>query len=1285
MAGTSEPVRPVAPSEIATREEFAAVLTALRTRAGLSIRGLALALGTPTATVGDYCSGRHLPGPGQRELFTAMLRLLGVEGSQIEGWLEVVARLRAGSDGRMRRAAVPYQGLMPFDVDDRDRFFGREALTAAVLQRLREQAAGRAAKGLVLVVGPSGAGKSSLVRAGVEAEILAGALNDQERAWSVRVFSPGERPLESLLSELGELPQAHRVLIVDQLEEIFATAAGVQDRFLEELEHAAANGALVIGALRADFYEQAVRSPVLLSALRSEPVLLGPLSAAELRSTILGPARHAGVKVDEGLVELLISDLAPRDVSGVAHDVGSLPLLSHALLQSWERASGNRLTIADYRAAGGLHGAVSQTAEEVFTELTVPQQSLARRVFMRLARVPDDGPAVRRRAPRHELDALSESKNPDLAVDAADTDEIVDRFVAARLLTVDTETVELSHDALLTAWPRLAGWVGDNRDGLRLHRQLTDTANEWVAMNRDQALLLRGARLQLIEEWARDPGNRSELNADERAFLTKSQELTLQKRKAARRRARQMRLLATVSLLLAAAAIVLAAVALHASQTATRARNDALSRQIALQASAVTPTDPSLAMQLAVLAHKISPTTDATSALLDASDGELPTRLTGPTGPAFLSSATSDGRIAVAYSAVNQVRIYALNRTVPRLLSSVSTGPTSAQTFAVALSPDGQLLATGGTTHEITVWDLASPTHPKKLTTLRLPAGTVYAVEFSPDGDRLAAVNATRNVEVWSVSDNELRPIAKLSGPAAAQLHAVQFAPNSTGLAAAGINGEVLVWRRTAAETSPVAMTVAGAPTMNAVAFSPDGKMIAAGGTDDLVHRWRLPTSGSPEGIAPLRGFTSWVESLAFSANGQDLAAGSSDATVRIWPTDGSAAPPTVLAHPAAVTGVAFATDESQLFSVDSAGTVRRWTIPAPSARLAPGKVFGLYYNSSGRRLAVISSGPKGDAAIWHTSSTGVPSLIANVPSSRPFGAVAGAGALTEDGNVLAIANADAHVELLDVSNPHHPRTLGAVLTGASPYIEQMAFNSSGSLLAAGDDAGHVNLWDTSDPSHAVAEPTLNRGAAPQIMLGVAFSPDGKLLASASTDGKVRLWNVSSPAHAKLLDTLSGFNGYAYAVAFTPDSKTLVAGGADRTVRLWDVARPAHPTPLGRPLTGPTSSIYDVAVNSAGSRLAAATTNGYVWLWNISKPSRPLAVASLVGSNSDLYAVNFQPHSNGLVAGGTDQELHVWDDDPTSAATEICRIGGTRLSQAEWSEYVESGKYDPPCQSGTKH
>jgi hypothetical protein len=206
----------------------------------------------------------------------------------------------------------------------------------------------------------------------------------------------GSRPVTS-----DGLEQVRIVLVVDQFEEIFTACQDEAERrsFIGTLRAAAqcdeggarrpggrGPAALVVLGLRADFYPHALRYPEMVPALQHHQVVVGPMTEAELRSAIVEPTHKARLEIEEGLVQVLLRDLAPAGHSGsaAAHDVGALPLLSHALMTTWERARRGDLTVADYESTGGIQGAVAGTAEEVYADLTPDQQDLARQIFIRL-------------------------------------------------------------------------------------------------------------------------------------------------------------------------------------------------------------------------------------------------------------------------------------------------------------------------------------------------------------------------------------------------------------------------------------------------------------------------------------------------------------------------------------------------------------------------------------------------------------------------------------------------------------------------------------------------------------------------------------------------------------------------------------------------------------------------------------------------------------------------------------------------------------------------------------
>ncbi len=1258
-----------APRTIHTRAELARQLTALRVRAGLTVRELARRLGVPTATVGDYCSGRHLPGPAQLELFRSILRECGVSEGELRDWVDVLTRVRLSSDARVGHHGTPYRGLEPFRAEDAELFFGREAAIEDLLARIQELRAqgvanGEATPAMILVIGSSGSGKSSLLRAGVEARLRSDHGANGNGRSPLALMTPGEDPAGNLRSALAGIGVPPGLLIVDQLEELFGVAEPQRRAFLTELTRLRAPQTVVLAALRADFYDAALHEPALLPLLRQGPYVLGPMTTDEVRRAIKEPAKRAGATVEDGLVELLLADLAPGSPTGFAYDAGALPLLSHALHATWERARRNQLTVADYHAVGGLRGAIRQSAEQLYAELRPHEREQARRLLLRLVRTRPGAPPTRQRVSISELD---------------DPEGVLDRFIAARLLTASTEGVTITHEALLAAWPRLALWLERDQAGIVLHHQLTDAANAWEAAGHDPSLLLRGARLEAIRGWATTADNESDLNALERRFLDASRAAVAAERHAARRRARRTRQLLAVVAALAVTAIVLAVVAMHARQVAYTARNQALSRQVAIEAQTLSSTDPALATQLAVAAYRIAPTTQATSTLLDASAGERPTRVLGPIGPSTLAVDGSGRILAVAYANSNQVRLYRLTSGVPQRLATVTAGSAPASTFAVAVNARGSLLAAGGSNHQVRVWSLANVAHPHLLAVLRAGAGTVYGLSFSPTGSALAAANSDGSIARWSFAmPSRPEPQATLEAPQHPALQAVAYSPNGRTLAAAGTNGELVLWA-THGSSAPLASVSAGATTLTTVAYSPNGRTLAAGAQDALVYLWHLSTGGQIQaGHAPLHGFSSWVDSLAFSHNGRYLAAGDSDETLRVWSTSSwhQIGPP--LPHPAPVTGAAFSADDRQLITVDENGTTRLWQFPPPSTYTAPGGIYTTDFTANARELAVISGGPRGDAELWNVADPQRPRRIASVHMPAAFGPVAAVGALSSNGRLLAVGNAAAKVQLVSLSNSGRARLLGHELKGAVPYIEQINFSPNLRLLSVGDDAGRIHMWDITNPAHPVALPTIDKKGTSSNVFGIAYSPNARLMAVACADGEVWLWDIANPRAPRLLARLKGFASYAYTVAFSPNGQVLAAGSADDTVRLWDLRRPSAPRLLAR-LTGPTSTVYQVAISPQGSTLAASTTGGQVWLWSIDNPAKPKVIATLTAATGEVFDVNFSPDGRTLVAGGTDDTLTFWGFHPAQVAAQICSLAGSPITRAEWSQYVQGAAYQPPC------
>lgn len=1213
------------PDLITTRSGFARELSRLREQAGLTVREVARAVGIRDSTAGGYFSGRHLPGPRSQHVLAGIVRVCGADDpAEVERWVRALVRVRRAPGPRPAGEPAPYRGLATFEAEDERWFHGREALTRQVAERLRT------ARTPVVVTGPSGSGKSSLLRAGLVPALRRERRPDGGPVWDCRVLVPGRHPLERLRAEPPAAPGTTLVLVVDQFEEVFTSSADPRDRVAAALVERARDARVVLG-LRADFWAAAAAEPALVPALQDGQVVVGPMGAADLRRAITEPARLASIELESGLVDVILGDATPRAAAG------TLPLLSHALLATWQRGHAGRLTVADYLGSGGIGGAIAQTAESIHLALTPEQRELSRRLFLRLVHVEDDGLDTRRRVPRAELE------------DAG----LLDRYVEQRLLTVDASTVEIAHEALLTAWPRLRDWVDADRAGLRVHRQLTDAARVWEQSGRDPHTLLRGARLGAAAEWAADHDRA--LNRAERDFLTASRAAAAADEAAARRRGRRLRTLLAAACALLLLSGGLAGVLFRQRQAAEQQRDAAISRRVATDADRLRDVDRNLSMQLALAAYRISPTVEARSSLVDSSAVPAATRLLGAPGPLQAVAVTPDGGTVAAGGADGLVRLWdvAARRLVGTLTGSAGRRPT---VFTVTIAPDGRTLAAGGSDGRVRLWSLADRAHPRLLAAVTGATGplpTVFATAWSPDGRTLAAGGADGVVRLWSPA-GPARLLGSLRGPAS-YVQALAFSPDGATLAAGSKDTRVYRWdlRRRTALGAPL---TGPAKTVFAVAFSPDGHLLAAGGADRAVHLW---ADGAPR--PALTGATSWVNALAFSPDGRQLAAGGSDNAVRVWSTAGDRPLLTTLPHPGPVTAVRFAGPALVTAAVD--GAVRLWP-PVPVLAHFRDAVFSVQFTAGGDRL--VAAGGSGDNTVrsWDVRDPHRP-VPAGPPVLGPAADAEFTGAMvaSPDGASIATGSRDGSVRLWRGGRP-------AVMHGPREQVESLAFSPDGRLLAASSDDHGVWLWSVADPGHR-RELT----GATNIVYGVAFDPTGRYLAAGSVDEQVRIWDVRGPDRP--LATLSGPAGYVMTVAFSPDGRTLAAGSADHRIHRWDVRDPAHPV-AAPPLSGPGNTVWGVAFSRDGGLLAASAGDRTVWAWDL-RGRTPALALRLTGATDSVFTLDLRPDGRWLAAGAADNQVRLWNLDPEQVAGHVCATAGTPLTRAEWDRFVTGAPYRPPC------
>ncbi len=590
----------------------------------------------------------------------------------------------------------PYRGLHPFDEEQAAVFFGREAEIGKLADAVARTT-------VVAVAGPSGAGKSSLIRAGLLPRL---------RAAGTPVLDLRAEPGAGLAARLDGC-QPGSVVVIDQFEELAAVDPGGAHDVLDHVVRLAATGAArAVLTVRWAALDQ-IAGPELMGVLEGGTVLVGPMGRGQLREAIVGPAeRSPGLAFEPGLVDRILDDAGAEP--------GRLPLVQSLLADLWEQREGGYLTVRGYEAAGGVAGAVAQRAERAVEAAGPDALEDLRRLFIALARPDRDGRFIRRATP---LESLPPEQRALVAV-----------LTDARLVVVGPSAggptvVELAHQALIDHWPRLRGWLDEDRAFLTWRARVDSQRERWEAEDRAHSALLRGAPLAEAADWL--PAREADLAPVDADYLRRS-------RARQRWEVRRWRIVAAAVAVLGLTAASLTVVAVQRQQVLAGQLTTANAGALARESSNRLPTDVSLAARLALAAWRADPAhPDARSALaasylaLRSVDAELAS--VGPEG--------------VTELAVGGDTVFGAGPPRPVVLTGV-TGPAPrreelslADRAQFALSPDGRWLAEAPPDGSaIRLHDLTHPGEPRSLPSR---GGTVSYPRFSADGTRV----------MWAVRD----------------------------------------------------------------------------------------------------------------------------------------------------------------------------------------------------------------------------------------------------------------------------------------------------------------------------------------------------------------------------------------------------------------------------------------------------------------------------------------------------------------------------------------------------
>jgi WD40 repeat protein/basic membrane lipoprotein Med (substrate-binding protein (PBP1-ABC) superfamily)/transcriptional regulator with XRE-family HTH domain len=1260
---------------------FGDLLRFLRRRAGLTQMELASAVGYSDAQISRLEQNLRLP-----DIPTIEARFLPALG--LEADPKAAGRL-VDLAGNVRRedapglGLCPYKGLNYFDEAEADLFVGREALTARLTERLLALVNSRSGEQprFLAVVGASGSGKSSLVRAGLAAGLR---WNKAAADWNIQVFTPTAHPLESLalsltqeehsLSAVTSLMDdlasdrrsldlcikrllktdhgAHCLLIVDQFEELFTLCRSDVERtaFIDSLLTAAweTNGpTAVVITLRADFYAHCSTHPGLRQALATQQEYIGAMSADELRRAIEEPARRGRWEMETGLAALLLHD--------VGHEPGALPLLSHALLETWQRRRGRTMTLSGYTASGGVRGAIAETAEAVFADqFNIEQKAIARRIFLRLTELGDDTASgdTRRRARLQEL-----ILDPD---EAETTQNVLKALADARLVITSQDSVEVAHEALIREWPTLRGWLEENRDGLRLHRHLTEAAQDWAARQREADVLYRGARLAQACEWA--SSHLEELNPLEREFLAAAQDLAdceASERENQRKRelaaaqqlaqAEQQRAedqaqaaqqLRQRALYLAMAFIVAISLALAAGFLGWRARAAsrlASSRELAAAAISNLEIDPERSVLLALQAIETTYTLEAEDALHQAVVASrirqtIPAHQAGtPVSLAY----SPDGSRLVTASPDEVVKVW--ETATSHLLFSI------AGHFA-AYSPDGQRLATVTADGAVKLWQAKTGQE----IALAGPIQAGVGVAFSSDGARLATVTGGNLPRVWDIeTGNE---IASFRGHSDYVSFAF-FSPNGQRLLTVSDDGTARVWD---AATGEELLRFTDHPGwVWTAAYSPDGSQIATA-SENKVMIWDA-VSGAK--LHTLIGHLSSVYAVAFSPDGTRLATSSQDRKITLWDAVTGQALFNLAGHRGAIYSLAFSPDGYRLASGSDDGSVRIWgvtpggewlTVPAPNDGVSL-----VTFSPDGARLAGSESN---SVKLWDAQTGKELAALSKYDQS------VSALAFSPDGKYFATAGDEAHIILWDAETGQELYNW----SGHTGRINALAFSPVDQRLVSASSDYKVKIWDIAASARQTAASLSFSFELSSGISAIAFSPDGSTLSAGLENGISLLWNLATKAE---LFAFRGQRDSIVSMAFSPDGKQLATASLDGSARVWS-------TETGQDLltlAGHTNAVLGIAYSPDGQRIATASRDGTIKIWVVKTDQE---ILTLAGNGEAFNSLAFSPNGSRLAAGnarGMQVYLLKIQDLVTLAQTRVSR----QLTVEECQKYLH--RLTPAC------
>ena len=1158
----------------------------------------------------------------------------------------------------------PYPGLKAYDIDDSDAFFGRETDVAACLDRL-------AANQVLAVVGPSGCGMSSLVLAGVAATL-------RRNGDRIVVITPGKHPVASLtaLPGRGNPP----VLVVDQCEEVFSVCQDIIEReqFLAALVRHRTVAPLIV-SFRADRLPDVSAHPAFARALEQGLYLLAGMGELDLRSAIEGPARLSSLVVEPGLVDLLVGE--------VVDEPGALPLMSHVLAETWKRRQGRTLTVEGYRASGGVKGAVAQSAEEVYEGVKPQQRIVLRDLLLRLVTPSLGAEPMRSRLPRR------------LVVTDDEHGQMIDLLVASRLVTSDNGILELAHEALARAWPRLRGWLEDDVEGQRILHHLAVAADAWDILGRPESELYRGVRLAQALEW-RERASPT-LTATERDFILAGQLLSETDLRRAEQRAQHQAMVnrRLRGVLAAAAALLLVSLvagftavyeADRADQQAFRAERSALSADVGRAgAKAVVDQDIDRSLLLAATAAQLEASPEARANLLAVIAkhpqlvGSLMTEKLNVTG----LDVAPDGRDVALYDFTGDVVVYRPTTETkgPSFRPEPATGgavPTLLR-GPLAYSPGGDILAAGTpgvSTNPVVLLDPRT-LRPLQVQLPDLPQDPTHAfrVGFSGKGHSLFAImpryprgmgrpSSGAWLTVWDVDpdpDGSPRFSRRLTRRIGSGEDAVLSPDGNTVFTSAPVAAyDVTTGRR---------LYMRPSMAFQSLDISPDGRLLCLAGTLDEVRDaseadvW-LVDSRSGKVHRRLESHAGAVTLARFSHAGKLLVSTAVDLRAIVWEVQTGRIREQIQVEEDMLRGVGFSSDDAVLYTAGSDGALRSWDLVGRNRyldQLAPPGDFeqGCSYPSPGGQT------------VWRLDPTSVRFVDVATGRETPRDPWRLADAITcgtwhPSGDRFAMSSRGT-IHVFDARTGH---VIAKHRPAGTRVMDLDYSGGDGDRIVIGEASGRATLLDA-DTLRPVGKPVqLNTS-----IRWLSASPDGRT-AILLTGGRMvddfevptTGWVLADLKSGKVIRRGRLGIPNARQPWFAPDGRRVVIGGAQGEVLVLDTVTGRFVRPA---VQAHGNSVQYVSWNADGSLFVSSGLDGTVSLFD----GKSTSLLGTVVFGRLIVAADFESDGHTVLISTNTQAVYRWDTRLEHAVAFACRIAGRDLTVTEWRDSFAPRPHQHTC------